>query len=234
MSRVGWLLLLALTGCHYLPKGGVTGAEADAMAHAIERAVHKDAWDRTGALRWTFRAPGYIHHIGWDKKRNTAQVKWKKYLVHLDVAHRTGRAWKNGVEQSGREQKRLVDEGVALFFNDSFWLNPLVKLFDDGVTRWKVMVKGKPALLIKYSSGGVTPGDQYLWLIGDDGRPTYWRMWVSVLKIFPGLQVSWEDWAALPTGALVATRHRSLGLTGVRMLDLQAAESWDALPGEPW
>src|SRR6476646_8302391 len=131
MSKAGVLLVVLAAGCHYVPKGGVTGVEADELAHAIERAVHKDAWDRTGALRWTFHASGYTHHLSWDKQRNMVQVQWKKHLVHLDVAHKSGRAWTDGVEQSGAEQARLVDESVKLFFNDSFWLNPLVKLFDD-------------------------------------------------------------------------------------------------------
>jgi hypothetical protein len=199
--------------------------------HAMEQAVHKREWDQTGAVRWTFHGPGLNHRIGWDKQRNRAQVRWKKHLVHLDVAKRSGRAWTDGVEQSGAEQAKLVDTAVKLFFNDSFWLNPVVKLFDDGVTREKVIVDGKPALLVKYSSGGVTPGDKYLWLLDENNRPVAWRMWVQVFKI-PGLKVTWQDWVTLPTGAQVATKHRSLGLDGVSIRELQAAESWDKLPQE--
>jgi hypothetical protein len=210
----------------------VTGPEADALAHAMERAVHKEDWDRTGAVRWTFHAVGLTHKLAWDKQRNMVQVRWKKNLVHLDVAHKSGRAWTDGVEQLGAKRARLVDDSLKLFFNDSFWLNPVVKLFDDGVTRTKVLVGGKPALLVSYASGGVTPGDKYLWLLDENDRPVAWRMWVQVFRV-PGVQVSWEGWTPLPTGALIASRHRFLGLTGVRMDDLEAAPSWDQLPKEP-
>lgn len=230
-SSIAKLLVVAglASGCHPLPAGGVGGPEADALAHAMERAVHKDDWDRTGAVRWTFRGGGHVHHLGWDKRRNTVQVKWDQHLVHLDVAHKSGRAWTKDVEQFGAARDQLVAESIKVFFNDSFWLNPVVKLFDDGVTRQKVMVHGRPALLVSYASGGVTPGDHYLWFLDENSRPTAWRMWVSVIKI-PGAQLTWEDWTALPTGALVATRHRFIGLTAVQILDLQAAESWESLP----
>jgi len=229
LRTLALLIVVSTAGCHPLPRGGTTGADADALARAMERAVHKDEWDRTGAVRWTFRAVGQTHRLAWDKQRNLAQVSWRNHLVHLDVANKSGRAWTKGVEQTGKKHDELIEDALKIFFNDSFWLNPVAKLFDDGVTRQKVLVKGKPALFIKYNSGGVTPGDRYLWLLDENARPVAWRMWVKVLEL-PGLQVSWEDWRSLPSGAMVATKHRFLRTTGVRIADVQAAPSWAELP----
>jgi len=221
--------LLAVALRHAPPAGGSSGADADAMAHAVEKAVNVEAWNKLGAVRWTWTGAGKVEHLVWDRKRNTANVKWKNNEVMLDVAKATGRAFVGGVEQTGEAQAKLVDAGMKRFYNDSFWLNPLPKLFDDGVTREKVAVDGKPGLFVHYASGGATPGDKYLWLAGDDGLPRAWRIWVSVVRI-PGLEISWEDWTTLPNGAKVALTHKVLGMTTVKISDLQVADSYEQLP----
>jgi hypothetical protein len=221
--------ILVLTQRHAPPEAGVTGAEADAIAHAVEKAAGVEAFNKLGAIRWTWSGSGKTHHLVWDKKRNTANVQWKGYEAHLDVAHATGKVFDHGVEQTGDAAKPLLETAMKIFYNDSFWLNPLAKLFDEGVTREKVTVDGKPALFVKYASGGVTPGDKYLWMLGDDGMPKAWRVWVSVIKL-GGLQISWDDWTTLPGGARVATMHKIVGLPGVKITDLAAADTYEQLP----
>jgi hypothetical protein len=230
------ILLIAFGGLgvfffarHPMPEGGASGPEADALAHQIEDSVNIAAWNQTGAVRFTFEGGGQKHRIGWDRRRNTAQVHWKNHVAHLDIGKHTGRAWTNGVEDS---DPKTVESAFALFYNDTFWLNPLAKLFDPGVTRTKVTVDGKDALLVSYASGGVTPGDKYLWLLDDQHHPRAWRTWVSVLPV-KGAEFAWEGWQKLPTGAEVSTQHRLLGiLKGPNMRDVEAAESWDKLPQE--
>ena len=39
------------------------------------------------------------------------------------------------MEQSPEDAQKAIDTAYAYWINDSFWLNPLVKLFDDGVER---------------------------------------------------------------------------------------------------
>ena len=86
------------------------------------------------------------------------------------------------------------------------------------------------ALLVSFGSGGRTPGDAYLWTVGADGRPTAWRMWVSILPI-GGLKVSWAGWTRLSTGAWVATEH-ALGPIDLCLTQVEGAASLAALLGD--
>jgi hypothetical protein len=222
--------ILWLTLRHPLPTGGVAGEAADALAHDLERAVGIDAWTRTGAVRWSFR--GKFHHL-WDRTRSFDRVRWGRNEVLLDVARHAGRAYRDGAEVTdAAETRRLVDKAYGAFINDSFWLNPLAKFFDDGVTRERVELDGRAALVIHYGKGGLTPGDRYVWLPGDDGRPRAWRLYVSVIPI-KGLQMSWDGWQTLATGAQIATTHRALGLTAVHLDDVAGAATVTELEPGP-
>ena len=60
----------------------------------------------------------------------------------------------------------LRGKAYSFFCNDSFWMIAPFKAFDEGVTRTIVMSKeGNQNLLVSYASGGVTPGDSYLWIL---------------------------------------------------------------------
>src|SRR5258706_10141939 len=217
---VALLAVLWLVLRHPLPAGGVSGDAADALAHDVERAVGVDGWARTGAVRWTFR--GKFHHL-WGRARSFDRVRWGRNEVLLDISRQAGRAFRDGAELTdAAEIKRLVDKAYAAWINDSFWLNPIPKFFDDGVTRERLELDGRAALLIHYGKGGLTPGDRYLWLLGDGNRPRAWRLYVSVLPV-KGLQATWDGWVTLPTGAQISTVHRILGLPGVRMDDVAGA-----------
>lgn len=205
-----------------------TGPEAEARGRAMMAAVHADAWERTGAVRWTARRG--TDHL-WDRTRSYDRVRYGEYEVLLDIAHRSGIARRRGVALAGPDRAAAVDRAWKLWANDSFWLNPVVKLFDDGTTRSITTVDGAPALRVQYASGGVTPGDSYLWILGPDGRPTRWRMWVSILPI-PGIEVSWEHWVQLSTGAWVATQHR-MGPLPIELTNIAAAETLAALEAGP-
>jgi hypothetical protein len=217
------LILLALIGFAGLYFGlrhpkptGTPGPAADALAHAIEKAVDTDAFAKTGAVRWTWSKKR--SHL-WDRTRNLARVRWDGHDVLLDLHRKDGRAVSGGQELSGEPKKKLIERAYNAFINDSFWLNPLPKLFDEGVTRSVVQHEGSDALMVSYASGGVTPGDVYLWILDENKRPKAWRVWVKVL-IVPGAEMTWDGWTQLPTGAWISTSHRLAGREVVSITDL--------------
>lgn len=214
-GRRRWLVLFALVvlgglGALFfifdepLPTGE-PGPRADALARRMEAAVNAAAWERTGAVRWTFA--GRHDHL-WDRQRHLARVRWDASEVLVDLDSRRGLAYRDGLRLKPDEAAELVETAWSYWVNDAFWLNPLAKLFDAGTTRaWVPQADGSAALLVTYASGGATPGDSYLWFPDAQGRPRAWQMWVSILPV-GGVGTSWEGWIRLATGAQISTRHR--------------------------
>lgn len=228
----GLLALLIVTGwiLHEPRPRGTPGSEAEVMARRMEEAVDVEAWERTGAVRWTFA--GTHDHL-WDRERGLVRVRWDENEVLVHAGEATGRAYRDGREVGGAEGQGLVEDAYSRFINDSFWLNPIAKLRDRGVTLATVELEdGGTGLLVDYSSGGLTPGDAYLWVVDDDGLPEAWRMWVSVIPI-GGVETTWEGWTSLPTGARIARRHVGpLGLT-LELSNVEGAETLEELVDGP-
>ncbi len=223
---VGGIGLLVLLTRHSLPQLA-GGAAADEQAHAVERAVHKEAWDRTQAIRWTFL--GAHEHL-WDRTRGLSRVKWGHIEALVDLGKNDGRAYEGGKEVTGPRRVELVKKAYAFWINDSFWLNPMAKLFDGGVTRYAGQVDGEPALLIRYASGGLTPGDSYLYLLDSDGLPRAWRMWVSIIPI-GGIESSFAGYVTLSTGAKIATHHKMV-VPDIALTDVAGAATLaELVPG---
>lgn len=191
------------------PEGRDDSEAADALARRFEKAIDLTAWRNTGAVKWTFG--GRRHHL-WDRSRGVAQITWgpKRALVYTGRAE--GVAFDGDRRLEGEAAQSLIDDAHAAWINDAFWLNPLAKLRDDGVKLSVVDCDDETGLLVTYTQGGLTPGDAYLWLPGEDGLPRAWQMWVSNVPV-GGLEVSWEGWKTLSTGARVSTRHVSAVLT---------------------
>ncbi len=226
---VAGLFALGLAVRH--PKPAATpGPEAEELARAAVRAVDGAAWERTGAVRWTLA--GRNAHL-WDRRRGFDRLRSGDLEVLLDVNRRTGVARRAGRPLADAELGKALDDAYAYFCNDSFWLNPVVKVFDDGVRREvAVLDGGEKALLVTYTSGGVTPGDSYLWRLAPDGTPRAWRMYVRIIPV-GGLETSWEDWVTLSTGAKIATTHKSLFT--LRVTDLAGAKDLAELePTDPF
>lgn len=229
------LLLVAATAIylaahHPRPEGGVAGPEADALARRIEASVDVEAWRRTGAVRFRF----LDHQHLWDRQRSFALVRWGQREVLLDLRRGDARglAFEGGARVEGEAGRELVQHAWERWINDTFWLNPLAKLFDSGVERLLVSTPAGPSLLVRYRSGGVTPGDSYQWLLDERGRPRAWRLWVKVLPV-GGAEFTWEGYERLATGAQVATSHRFLGLAAVTIDEVAAGETMAALEPGP-
>ncbi|MEQ9426110.1 MAG: hypothetical protein RJQ09_16925 [Cyclobacteriaceae bacterium] len=202
-----------------LPEG-VEGPEAEALADKMLASVNANAWNETGAISWNF--DDRQQHI-WDKKRHLAQVTWGDNIVQIDINNRTG-----VVIKGEDKDATFCKKAWRYWANDSFWLNPVVKIHDTGTSRKLVSVDGEVGLLVTYSAGGVTPGDSYLWLVDDNGLPYKWKMWVSIIPI-GGISTTWENWIETSTGALISTKHSNF-LT-LNILDVQAAVNIDSLTG---
>jgi len=209
---------------------GQTGPEADQLARSMEAAVNKEAWDRTGAVRWSFFDQ---HHYVWDRARGLVELRWGDSRALFRTADQTGRAWSHDVEQTGEDASEALKAAYAYWINDAFWLNPIAKFFDPGVERAHVELKdGRDALLVSYTSGGVTPGDAYLWIPGPNGMPEAWRMWVKIIPI-GGIETTWEGWTELSTGAKISTQHEGWGRLMQFISDVEGAETLEALGADP-
>ena len=189
---------------------GDTGQKAEALAQKMLDATNKKAWDSTYYVQWSFRGE---HDYFWDRKRHFVQVEWEGNKVLLHTKSVTGKAFKANQAVSGEEANAMVKKAWGYFCNDSFWLFAFTKTHDEGVVRSYVKQEdGQEGLMVNYSSGGVTPGDSYLWLLDEKGLPKSWKMWTSIIPV-QGLEITWQDWVTLPTGARVATHH--LGPAGL-------------------
>lgn len=199
------LFVLYLLNNESLPKGK-TGPEADALAQKVLTAINKTAWDTTGAVSWNFA--GRHEHL-WDRDRHFAEVKWEDYRVLVNINEISGVAYKGGEALADKtENDKLVRTAWEYWANDSFWLNAPAKVFDGGTSRSIVKLEdGSDGLMISYSSGGVTPGDSYLWILDENGLPKSYKMWVQIIPL-GGAEATWEDWKTLSTGAKISGFHK--------------------------
>ncbi|MEL7021479.1 MAG: hypothetical protein AAGK47_07725 [Bacteroidota bacterium] len=219
------LLLLIGFIVHEPKPVGETGQRADDMANMMLQAIDKSAWDSTRYVRWTFVG---MHDFLWDKERNWVKVNWSNHEVFVKLDEVSGKAYVDGVLQEEEANQQQVQTAWEYFCNDSFWLNAPAKAFDPGTERSIVrMDDGSEALMVTYQSGGVTPGDAYLWILDQSGMPKSWKMWVNIIPI-GGLEWSWEDWTKLPSGAHIATLHLH-PLLNIDITNLMGGQDWGKL-----
>lgn len=189
---------------------GIQGEQADALAHKMLDALDYEAYKTTNYIEWTYKKR---RHYEWDKKNNTCNVFWKENKVVLDLNNLSkSKVYIHSFKNESDMAKELIEKATSYFFNDSFWLVAPYKVFDDGVERRLVITEDKKeALLVSYTSGGITPGDSYLWLLEDNGKPKSFKMWTSILPI-GGLEASWSNWVTTESGAQLPNFHKLLFL----------------------
>jgi hypothetical protein len=211
---------------------GEAGPSADRLANEMLRAVRSKSWEKTTAVRWTWAGAKHL----WDRKRGFAQVEWGDARVLIDLEHRTGLAFVDGREATGDEAAELVDAAHARWTNDSFWLNPMVKVFDPGTERQRVEGSdpSERGLLVRFNSGGRTPGDTFVFWLAGNGLPIRWQMWASIIPV-KGVSATWDGWIALKTGALISTSHE-IGPLDIRVGGVEGAYtlSWLAPGPDPF
>ena len=218
------LLLIVALFVFYMIKNeslpeGQPSAEADAMAERMLEAMNKPAWDSTRMVSWTFRGE---HDFEWDRVAHEVTVSWGDVQVRLKPDTKEGIATREGQTLNTEEQNRYLEQAWDFFNNDSFWLAAPYKVFDPGTERSIVTcADGREGLMVTYTSGGTTPGDSYVWILGEDNRPVACKMWVRIIPI-GGIEFSWENYETLPSGALVAQDHKAMGLLNVDLTNLSA------------
>jgi hypothetical protein len=171
---------------------GTSGLEAEKLTDKILESINKAAYDSISYISFTFQDE---HHYEWNKSSHTVTVKWDEFEVYLNLSRLPS------------SYNLLELKAYEYFINDSFWLVAPYKLRDEGVIRSTVQLKEGKGLRVEYTSGGVTPGDTYLWIIDENGFPKAWKIWTSNVPI-GGVEFTWDGWVNM-SGAWFATVHES-------------------------
>jgi hypothetical protein len=210
LKIIGVLITVAIVaiGIYYIANNealpnGVQGKEAEELAEKMMSAINKRAFDSTEILEWSFRGK---HHYVWKKQQGLVDVSWDSISVTVNL---------NDYSKSIGTSSELIETAINFFNNDSFWLIAPYKVFDDGVERSIVKVNNKDALLIKYTSGGTTPGDSYLWILDENYMPVSFKMWTQIIPI-GGVSATWNDYITADSGIRLPTSH-TLSLLGMKI-----------------
>lgn len=210
---------------------GSDSEAAEAMADRMLASLHAEAWERTGAVRFRLREGRPL--LLWDRARGFVEARFDDgRRAQLSLDDRAVVAWRGEARLDDDDAADAGEDVYRAFANDTFWLAAPFKVRDPGTRRSVVEVEGERQLLVEYGSGGVTPGDAYLWRLDDEGRPVSWRMWVKIIPI-GGVEVGWGDWVTTPTGAVLA-RKRMWNLPGdatVTLSPLDVAATLSELVG---
>jgi hypothetical protein len=191
----------------------ITGPEADGLARDVQEALNITGYKALNEIQFSFRD----HHYLWNKAEERVLVSWEDYQVDLILSETEN----SKILQGGKESNRidLIDKAKAYFYNDSYWLVAPFKFFDPGVVRSLVETNnGSKALLITHTSGGVTPGDSYLWHFDENLIPTHFELWVSIIPI-KGVSATWSSWVS-KQDVLFSTFHK-LGPLEITIGDLK-------------
>jgi hypothetical protein len=179
----------------------ITGPEADGLARDVQEALNIKGYKALNEIQFSFRD----HHYLWNKAEERVLVSWEDYQVDLILSETEN----SKILQGGKESNRtdLIEKAKAYFYNDSYWLVAPFKFFDPGVVRSLVETdNSSKALLITHTSGGVTPGDSYLWYFDENLVPTHFELWVSIIPI-KGVSATWSSWVS-KQDVLFSTFHK--------------------------
>lgn len=207
--------LMSLTACTAVPEYQ-SGPEAQALADKMLQAINYDAWEDTAAVSWTFRGE---HHHFWDRNRNLVQVEWDNNRVQFNKNTLAGMAYTDEVPVRNRDERfELIKTANEFFINDAFWLNPLFHINSPGA---ELGLVDNGVLAVHYSSGGVTPGDTYVFVTDPDGLVTEMRLWVSIVPI-KGASAEFNNYITTETGVKCATEYNYLVTIDITNLKMYA------------
>ena len=223
IRKIGkWVLILAIvfvlvfTGIYFylsesIPKGE-EGARVEELVDNMLSSLNDDGYRKLNSISWTFRDS---HHYLWDKKENSVSVTFDRASVRLNF----GTGNHEVISSSNANEDSLIQVAISYFYNDSFWLVAPFKIRDAGTSRKYVETDDGAGILVNYSSGGVTPGDSYLWVLDENFRPKYWRLWTSNVPI-PGMKFGWSNWKQYQ-GVWFSSEHQGPGPLAIDITNLE-------------
>jgi len=188
-----------------LDMGKVTAynPKADKLAEAILETIRHEAYKKTRYIEWSF---GGRRSYKWDKTTHIVEVSWgeNKVILHPNNLEKST-LFIDGKESIENKDK-LVKKAESSFNNDSFWLVAPHKLFEPGIIRTIVQHEGNDALKVKYTTGGTTPGDSYIWVLNEHHLPLKYLMTVPSMKMNQ-VPATWEDWFITESGTMLPKIH---------------------------
>lgn len=208
-----WISLIGLAflaSCTSIPDGQ-EGPAAEKRLDEMLAAVNVKAWEEnTAAISFHFRDK---HDIFYDKRRGLMEASWGSGADERRV--QWDKDWKKvevrvagKVIGAGPEFDDAVKKAAGAFVNDLFWFCPLFQLRSPGAKR---MLLPDNSLRVTFTSGGVTPGDSYVFRTGPDNLLSEMNLWVSVLKYYRGGKATFTDYITAETGLKVAQSHKLFG-----------------------
>lgn len=168
-----------------------------------------EAWGALHYLVFTFRVEkdGQVvaerkHY--WDRAQGRHRVEGKtmdgkSFVVLTDLARNRGSAYIAGERLKGEEAQKYLENGYALWVNDTYWLAMPFKLKDPGVVLTKAPAErvgevSYDRFRISFDGVGLTPKDLYwIYVNPSTKRMEFWSFVLNGGSESPTL-VEWRDW----------------------------------------
>lgn len=176
-----------------LPEGEA-GPRAEQAADRMLESMHYDQYQKAKLIEFRFMDQ---HHYTWHKKDKRVIAEWDEMKVDFNTQSKEGQAWEKGERLGGKAKEKAIQKAWKYWANDSFWLVNFYKIKDPGTKQEMLAPEDKMRkgfkLKVTYSSGGVTPGDSYVYTCNEKGGPKKIKMWVSILPV-GGVEVEIYKW----------------------------------------
>lgn len=180
-----------------------------------------DAWAAVRYLVFTFRVEKdgkvvaerkhYWDRVGARHRVEGTTMDGQPFVVLTDLARNRGSAYIAGQRLKGEEAQKYLENGYALWVNDTYWLVMPFKLKDPGV----VLSKADPERVgeitydrfrVSFEGVGLTPKDLYwIYVNPETRRMDFWSFVLGGGSESPTL-VEWSEWK--PVGGVTLSTQR--------------------------
>lgn len=185
------------------PPGSFNDAESDPRAVKLIRKLEhamggRHAWLRTRHVSWDFF--GQRQHL-WDRFTDNVRIESADTTWLMNLQTRDGRVWKNNVELQGAELRAALDEGLAAFRDDGYWMLMPWKLREPGVVLKNAGVgvssHGRPSdkVAVTFHDAGAAPAGKYvIWLDRGTHLVNRWSWYSAPTDAEPKYTGPWKGW----------------------------------------